>query len=57
MSSAAFRGKIPQGKIMDEQTERSCWGVTAKAVLGVAVVLLLAWLVGGVEPNAVIAAG
>jgi hypothetical protein len=41
---------------MDEQTRHSCWGVTAKALLGVAALLLLVWLAGGVEASAVIAA-
>lgn len=42
---------------MDEKIERSCWGVTAKAVIGVAALLLLAWLVGAAETGTVIAAG
>lgn len=29
---------------MDETVQKSCWGVTAKAVLGCGVILLLVWL-------------
>ena len=32
---------------MDESVQKSCWGVTAKAVIGFAGIILLAWLVGG----------
>ena len=40
---------------MDETEQKSCWGVTAKAVVGFAGILLLAWLVGGSETAAVLA--
>ncbi len=40
---------------MDDGVQKSCWGVTAKAVLGFAGILLLAWLMGGVEAGAAIA--
>jgi hypothetical protein len=43
-------------KIMDDGIQKSCWGVTAKAVVGFAGILLLAWLVGGSETAAVLAA-
>jgi hypothetical protein len=32
---------------MDESVQKSCWGVTAKAVVGFAGILLLAWLFSG----------
>jgi hypothetical protein len=41
--------------IMEDTTQKSCWGVTAKAVIGFAGILLLAWLVGGSETVAVLA--
>jgi len=46
-------------KIMDETVQKSCWGVTAKAVLGIAALMLLAWLVSsaGTATTAVVAAG
>ncbi|MBS3651367.1 hypothetical protein KEU06_22385 [Pseudaminobacter sp. 19-2017] len=43
--------------IMDEPIQKSCWGVTAKAVLGFAGILLLTWLIGGGETAAVLVAG
>ncbi len=42
---------------MDEPIQKSCWGVTAKAVLGFAGILLLTWLIGGGETAAVLVAG
>jgi hypothetical protein len=42
---------------MDESVQKSCWGVAAKAVAGFAFIILLAWLMGGGESAAVIAAG
>lgn len=41
---------------MDDNVQKSCWGLTAKAVLGVAGIILLAWLVNGADKVAVIAA-
>ena len=41
---------------MDDSVQKSCWGVTAKAALGFAGIILLAWLVGGSETIAVVAA-
>ncbi|UUP15818.1 hypothetical protein [Nitratireductor thuwali] len=41
---------------MDETVQKSCWGVTAKAVIGLAGVILLAWLFAGSETIAVVAA-
>lgn len=41
---------------MDDDCQKSCWGLTAKAVIGFACIILLAWLVGGNETAAVLAA-
>ena len=41
---------------MDDDCQKSCWGLTAKAVFGFACIILLAWLVGGNETAAVLAA-
>ena len=41
---------------MDETVQKSCWGVTAWAVAAFAGVILLAWLFGGAETAAVVAA-
>ncbi|MEP9398419.1 hypothetical protein [Mesorhizobium sp. KR2-14] len=41
---------------MDESVQKSCWGVTAKAVIGFAVIILLAWLMSGAETAAVLGA-
>ena len=41
---------------MDETVQKSCWGVTAKAVVGFAFIILVAWLIGGGESAAVLAA-
>jgi hypothetical protein len=41
---------------MDDNVQKSCWGITAKAVLGFAGILLLVWLIGGSETAAIIAA-
>lgn len=44
--------------IMDDDVQKSCWGLTAKAVVGFAVFLLLAWLIsGGAEKAAVVVGG
>jgi len=47
---------------MDDTVQKSCWGVTAKAVIGLATIILMAWLfseaetkVSKVEPAAVLA--
>jgi len=43
---------------MDEKTSGSCWSVTTKAVIGIAGLMLLTWLIGGgVETGAILAAG
>jgi hypothetical protein len=52
----AAPGATGNRKIMDDGIQKSCWGVTAKAVVGFAGILLLAWLVGGSETAAVLAA-
>ena len=39
---------------MEDSVQKSCWGVTLKAVIGFAVVIAVVWLVGG-ETNAVMA--
>ena len=50
-------GRSVSGKdIMDDSVQKSCWGVAAKAVVGFAFIILLAWLIGGVESAAVVAA-
>ena len=57
-SRAAGRGDEPQAFdriIMEETTQKSCWGVTIKAVAGFAGLLILAWLFGGSETAAVLA--
>jgi len=41
---------------LDENIQKSCWGVTAKALIGFACVILIAWLVSG-NTVAVVAAG
>ena len=43
--------------IMDESVQKSCWGVAAKAVAGFAIIILVAWLVGGAETATVAVAG
>ena len=43
-------------EIMDEGVQKSCWGLTAKAVIGIAGLILLVWLFGGSETSAMIAA-
>jgi hypothetical protein len=43
------------GLMMDDGVQKSCWGVTAKAVIGFGGILLLAWLIGGAETAAVVA--
>ena len=42
---------------MDESVRKSCWGVTAKAVIGFAGIMMLAWLFGGPEVTTVLAGG
>ena len=41
--------------MMDDSVQKSCWGVTAKAVIGFAAIFLLAWLVGAAEAATVVA--
>jgi hypothetical protein len=36
------------GEIMDSTIQKSCWGVTVRAVVGFAGLLLLAFLFGGI---------
>lgn len=40
---------------MEDSVNKSCWGLTAKAVVGFAGIILLAWLVGGSETATVLA--
>ncbi|MGI6853109.1 hypothetical protein [Mesorhizobium sp. 1B3] len=59
-SEQADRGKVSrlmngQKEIMEDSVNKSCWGLTAKAVIGFAGIILLAWLVGGSESAAVLA--
>lgn len=42
---------------MNDKTQPSCWGLTAKAMIGIAGLMILAYLVGGPETTAVLAAG
>lgn len=41
---------------MDDSVQKSCWGVTAKAAIGLGGIILLAWLFAGSETLAVVAA-
>lgn len=41
---------------MDDSVQKACWGVTAKAVIGVAGIIMIAWLFSSPE-TAVILAG
>jgi len=41
---------------MDESVQKSCWGLTVKAAVGFAGLILLAWLISGGETVAVVAA-
>jgi hypothetical protein len=41
---------------MDETVQKSCWGLSVKAAVGFAGIILLAWLVSGGETVAVVAA-
>lgn len=41
---------------MDDSVQKSCWGVTAKAVIGFAGIILLAWLFAGADAIQVVAA-
>jgi hypothetical protein len=36
------------GEIMESTVQKSCWGVTARAVLGFGAVLVIAYLFGGI---------
>ena len=36
------------GEIMETTAQKSCWGVTVRAVLGFGVVLVVAYLFGGI---------
>lgn len=38
---------------MDESVQKSCWGVTAKAVIGFACIILVAWLIAGTDSGMV----
>lgn len=42
---------------MDDSVQKSCWGVTAKAVIGFAGIILLAWLFGGPASAAILVVG
>ncbi len=42
--------------IMDDSVQKSCWGIAAKAVAGFAFIILIAWLIGGVETATIAAA-
>ena len=47
LPSAAAR-HLPFGEIMESTVQKSCWGVTARAVLGFGAVLVIAYLFGGI---------
>src|SRR5690606_12292891 len=49
--------ELKNRKNMDESVQKSCWGVTAKAVIGFAGIMMLAWLFGGPEVAMVVAGG
>jgi len=55
--NTATCSRLVTGKkeIMEDGMNKSCWGLTAKAVIGFAGIILLAWLVGGSESAAVLA--
>jgi hypothetical protein len=40
---------------MDEDEEKSCWGLTAKTLAGFVGIIALAWLFGGAESAAIFA--
>jgi hypothetical protein len=42
---------------MNEKVQPSCWGLTAKAVIGIAALMVLAWLAGSPDASAVLASG
>lgn len=42
---------------LDDNVQKSCWGVTAKALIGFAGIIFLAWLSSGGEVATVLAAG
>lgn len=41
---------------MEESVQKSCWGLTAKAVIGFASVILIIWLAGGGSETAAVLA-
>lgn len=41
---------------MNEDVQKSCWGVTAKAVIGFAAIMLLTWILTGPEASVILAA-
>ena len=41
---------------MDDSVQKSCWGVTAKAVIGIGAVMLLVWLLTGAGTATIILA-
>jgi hypothetical protein len=56
----SWAAKIPrpgdEQEIMEETAQKSCWGLTAKAVIGFAGVILFVWLVGGGSETAAVLA-
>ena len=34
------------GVLMEEQSQKSCWGVTAKAMIGFGIAIMIAYVVG-----------
>lgn len=41
----------------DTSVQKSCWGLTVKAVIGIAVIMALAWLIGGSQSLTTVAGG
>ncbi len=42
---------------MDDSAQKSCWGITVKAVIGFAGVIVLVWLAGSGGETAAVLAG
>jgi hypothetical protein len=39
---------LPLGEIMESTAQKSCWGITVRAVLGFGIILVVAHLFGGI---------
>jgi len=40
---------------MGDGVQKSCWGLTAKAVISIAGLILLTWLIGGIDTATMLA--